>query len=352
MAGDLPSQIRRIIGEGLLSVKLIIFICLVNNGYMRYSLRQLEVFVAIGRQESVSRAAEALSLTQSATSMALAELERQFNTRLFDRHGKRLQLNERGREILPHAMALLDRAAQLEEMLAGDVTAGSLRLGATLTIGNYLATLLIGEYMRRYPGSRVQLGVYNTALVVDQVAHFKLDFGMIEGDFHHPDLEITPWVNDELVVFAAPGHPLLGRQGLTVEDLADQAWILREQGSGTRQVFDAAFRHVLPCLDVKLELEHTEAIKRAVEAGMGIGCISRLALRDAFARGSLVPLDLPGVDLQRQFNFVFHRQKFLSASINAFLAICREATRSVDRSDQIVFHGPDGHRIDFGQRSE
>jgi DNA-binding transcriptional LysR family regulator len=318
---------------------------------MRYSIRQLEVFVAIGRQESVSRAAEALSLTQSATSMALAELERQFNTRLFDRHGKRLQLSERGREILPHAMELLDRASQLEEMLDGDVAAGSLRLGATLTIGNYLATLLIGEYMRRYPGSRVQLGVHNTALVVDQVAHFKLDFGMIEGDFRHPDLEITPWVDDELVVFAAPDHPLVGKTGLTIDDLAEQAWILREQGSGTRQVFDAAFRHVLPYLDVKLELEHTEAIKRAVEAGMGIGCISRLALRDAFSRGSLVPLDVNGLDLKRQFNFVFHRQKFRSASIDAFLAICREATRDITRSDQIVFHRPDGRRIDFSKPS-
>src|SRR5690606_7950465 len=129
-------------------------------------------------------AAEALSLTQSATSMALAELERQFNTRLFDRHGKRLQLNERGRQILPQAMELIDRAAQLEAVLAGDTAIGSLRIGATLTIGNYLATLLIGNYMHRYPGSRVELGVYNTAQVVDQVAHFKLDFGMIEGDLH------------------------------------------------------------------------------------------------------------------------------------------------------------------------
>jgi len=318
---------------------------------MRYSLRQLEVFVAIGRQESVSRAAEALSLTQSATSMALAELERQFSTKLFDRHGKRLQLNERGREILPHAMELLDRANQLQEMLAGDTAVGSLRLGATLTIGNYLATLLIGDYMRRYPGSRVQLGVYNTAQVVDQVAHFNLDFGMIEGDFRHPELEITPWVDDELVVFSSPDHPISQKKDLTIDDVVNLPWILREKGSGTRQVFDAAFRHVMPYLDIKLELEHTEAIKRAVEAGMGIGCISRLALRDAFSRGSLVPLEIPSLDLRRQFNFVFHRQKFRSASINAFLSICREATATIQRADQIVLHRPDGRPIDFSQPS-
>ncbi len=314
---------------------------------MKYSLRQLEVFVAIGRQESVSRAAEALSLTQSATSMALGELEKQFNARLFDRHGKRLQLNERGRQILPQAMELLDRATQLESLLAGDGKPGSLHIGATLTVGNYLATLLIGEYMRRHPGSRAQLEVLNTARVVEHVAHFKLDFGLIEGDTQHPDLEITPWVDDELVIFAAPDHPLAGRDALTLADLQHEPWILREPGSGTRQVFDAALRHQLPHLNICLELEHTEAIKRAVESGMGIGCISRLALKDAFRRGSLVPLDIPGLDLKRQFNFVLHRQKFRTAGIEAFLDLCRSVTKGVDRSDQIVLKRPDGQPLTY-----
>jgi DNA-binding transcriptional LysR family regulator len=339
----MPSIVER----HLLSVKLIIFIRLVNNTYMRYSLRQLEVFVAIARQESVSRAAEALSLTQSATSMALGELERQFDTRLFDRHGKRLQLNERGRQILPQAMELLDRAAQVESLLAGDAGLGFLRLGATLTIGNYLATLLIGDYMHRHPGSRVQLEVHNTAVIVEKVAHFKLDFGLIEGDSQHPDLEITPWVDDELVIFAAPDHPLAARRQLVLDDVLNESWILRERGSGTRQVFDAALRHSLSDLDIRLELEHTEAIKRAVESGMGIGCISRLALKDAFRRGSLVPLEINGLDLKRRFNFVLHRQKFRTAGIEAFLALCREVTQGARRSDEIVLKRPDGRLAEY-----
>jgi DNA-binding transcriptional LysR family regulator len=314
---------------------------------MKYSLRQLEVFVAIARQESVSRASEALSLTQSATSMALAELEKQFNVRLFDRYGKRLQLNEQGRRILPQAMELLDRASQLESLLGGDSGPGSLRIGATLTIGNYLATLLIGEYMRLYPGTRIQLGVHNTAMVVEQVAHFTLDFGLIEGDCQHPELDITPWVDDELVIFAAPDHPLAGRKQLGLEDLSGEGWILRESGSGTRQVFDAALRHKLPSLNIRLELEHTEAIKRAVESGMGIGCISRLALKDAFRRGSLVPLDIEGLDLKRQFNFVLHRQKFRTAGIEAFLTLCRNATKNVKWSDEIIFKKPDGQQLEY-----
>jgi len=314
---------------------------------MKFSLRQLEVLVAIGRESSVSRAAETLSMTQSATSMALAELEKQFNTRLFDRQGKRLQLNTEGRELLPRAMELLDRARELESLLEGNAGTGSIRIGATLTIGNYLATLLIADYMRQNPTSRVELAVQNTSAIIDQVANFKLDLGLIEGDNHHPDLQITPWVADELVVFAAPDHPLAHKKKLSLEDIANENWILRERGSGTRQVFEAALRHHLAHLKVLLELEHTEAIKRTVESGLGIGCISRLALKDAFRRGSLVPLEVSGLDLRRQFNFVLHKQKFLTAGISAFLKLCREATGDVSRSDLIILRKPDGQPVEY-----
>jgi DNA-binding transcriptional LysR family regulator len=314
---------------------------------MKFSLRQIEVLVAIGRESSVSRAAEALSMTQSATSMALAELEKQFNTRLFDRQGKRLQLNTEGRELLPRAMELLDRAQELESLLECKSGAGSLRIGATLTIGNYLATLLIGDYMQQHPSSRVELAVQNTSTIIEQVAHFKLDLGLIEGDSHHPDLQIPPWVDDELVIFAAPDHPLAHKEDLNLQDLENENWILRERGSGTRQVFDAALRHQLNHLKILLELEHTEAIKRAVESGLGIGCISRLALKDAFKRGSLVPLEIAGLDLKRQFNFVLHKQKFITTGISKFLDLCRHVTQGASRSDLIVIRKPNGAPIEY-----
>jgi len=314
---------------------------------MKFSLRQIEVLVAIGRESSVSRAAETLSMTQSATSMALAELEKQFNTRLFDRQGKRLQLNTEGRELLPRAMELLDRAQELESLMEGKTGAGSLRIGATLTIGNYLATLLIGDYMQQNPGSRVELSVQNTSVIVEQVTHFKLDLGLIEGDSYHPDLLLTPWVDDELVIFAAPDHPLADKKKLKLQDLANENWILRERGSGTRQVFEAALRNQLTNLKVLLELEHTEAIKRAVESRLGIGCISRLALKDAFKRGSLVPLEIAGLDLKRQFNFVLHKQKFMTAGIHRFLELCNGVTRGVSRSDLIVLRKPDGVPVEY-----
>jgi DNA-binding transcriptional LysR family regulator len=182
---------------------------------------------------------------------------------------------------------------------------------------------------------------------VEQVAHFKLDLGLIEGDSHHPDLLITPWVDDELVIFAAPDHPFSQQKSLKLRDLASENWILRERGSGTRQVFEAAMRHQLTHLKILLELEHTEAIKRAVESGLGIGCVSRLALKDAFKRGSLVPLEIEGLDLKRQFNFVLHKQKFISTGMANFLALCRQVTQGAPRSDLIVMRKPDGTAIEY-----
>lgn len=302
---------------------------------MKYTLRQLEIFVAVARHQSVSRAAEALALSQSATSTALGELERQFDTQLFDRIGKALRLNELGRTLLPHAAQLIGHAEEIETLLARKTDFGPIQIGATLTIGNYLATLIAADFLRRHPSARVKLSVHNSATIIHQVAHYELDLGLIEGSCRHPELIVEPWVDDELVVFCAPGHPLARAGKVGVVELLEQDLILREVGSGTRETFDQALRHVGGPLKVRLELEHTEAIKRAVESGLGIGCISRLALREAFRRGSLVPLETPELDLRRQFQFVTHQRKYVTAGMREFIALCRQMTAGVARSDLI-----------------
>jgi DNA-binding transcriptional LysR family regulator len=302
---------------------------------MRYTLRQLEVFVAIAQQQSVSRAAETLSMSQSATSTALSELEKQFDCQLLDRLGKRLKLNALGFQLLPKAVALLDRGEEIEELLQGQTGIGSLEVGATLTIGNYLATLLISDFMQRYPESRVRLQVRNTASIVERIALHELDLGLIEGDCQHDDIVIQPWIEDDLTVFCSPRHPLAGEGSADVERLLREAWIMREVGSGTRRTLEHAMRHRRGRFNILLELEHTEGIKRAVESGLGIGCVSRLALRDAFRRGSLVAIATPELDLTRRFAFIWHRQKYLTTGMREFLRLCREMTAGIQRSDEI-----------------
>lgn len=302
---------------------------------MKFSLRQLEVFVAISRNESVSRAAEELPLSQSATSSALSEFERQFSLQLFDRVGKSLRLNEIGQQLMPHAVEMLNRAREIEDLLEGRSGFGPLNIGATLTIGNYLATLIVANFLQRHPSSAVRLQVHNTSTIVSKVAGYELDLGLIEGECQHADIEVQPWIADELVVFCAPEHALAKTPQASLEQLLSEAWILREPGSGTRATFDRAFEHHHARLNVRLELEHTEAIKRAVESGLGIGCISRLALKDAFQRGSLVPLHTPQFNLSRHFYFLWHKQKYQSAGMREFLSLCKSMTASAQRSDEI-----------------
>lgn len=302
---------------------------------MKFTLRQLQVFVAVARIGSVSGAATEVALSQSATSTALSEFERQFDCRLFERVGKALQINQLGLQLLPKAVELLDRANEVEALLEGRTGLGALRIGATLTIGNYLATLIVVDFLQRHPEARVQLRVHNTATIVAQVARFELDLGLIEGACRHADVIAESWVADELVVFAKPDHPLTKKRRVSLAELMRERWILREPGSGTRAIFEQALqRHGLEP-QIRLELEHTEAIKRAVESGLGLSCISRLALKEAFRRGSLAPIATPDLDLERRFQFLWHKDKYQTAALREFLAACRALTAGARRSDLI-----------------
>lgn len=301
---------------------------------MRLTLRQIEVFAAIAHSENVSRAAEALAMSQSAASSALVELERQFDCPLFDRIGKSLRLNSTGRGLLPQAEDMLARATDIEGYLAGGVLE-PLAVGATLTIGNYLATLVVAEYLRRHPASKIQLHVANTHSIVAQLNRYELDIGLIEGEANDPDLLLEPWLDDALVVFCAPHHALALLAEVSSAQLVKQKWIVRERGSGTRALFDRVIAQALPEMHIQLELEHTEAIKRAVESGLGIGCLSRLALREAFRRGSLVEIKTPQFDLSRRFYFARHRQRHVSPAEQTFLALCRETTGSALGTDTL-----------------
>jgi DNA-binding transcriptional LysR family regulator len=293
---------------------------------MRFTLRQLQVFLEVARVESVSRAATALAMSQSAVSGALGDLERQFDVQLFDRLGKRLQLSALGRSIRGRAEATLDQARELERALADRKQVGGLRIGATLTTGNYLVAPLMARFKREHPGAELTLDVANTGEIARRVANFEIDVGLVEGEVEHGSLDITPWRDDELVVFCAPDHPLGRKRGLTDDDLRAASWILREPGSGTRQTFDRAMRGLLS-LNIVLELQHTEAIKVAVQAGLGVGCVSRIALEESFRGGTLRACRVPGRDFRRQFYFLLHKQKYRGPGIQRWLELCRAQPR-------------------------
>ena len=203
---------------------------------MRYTLRQLEVFLATAKFENISRAAESLSMSQSAASSALRDLEQQFDILLFDRAGKRLNINSLGSSIQAKAEAVLEQCRDLETAFTDTGELGHLRVGATLTIGNYLAVKMIAQFRAAFPKAEVTLTVANMTTIAEQVASFDLDVGLIEGELNHSDLDIQHWRDDELVVFAAPGHPYTQLAALSDEHLLntplDRAgnWVRHQAG--------------------------------------------------------------------------------------------------------------------------
>ena len=289
---------------------------------MKFSLRQLEVFLATAHYQNISKAADSLAMSQSAASSALKELEQQFDILLFDRVGKRLQLNEQGRLIRSRTEALLEQAKELEQALLQHQDAGRINVGATLTIGNYLAVSILSDLLQEHPDAEVNLTVANTQNIMQQVLNYDLDIGMIEGEVQHAELDIIPWRTDDLCVFCSPQHPLARSKNITDADIQNHSWVLRESGSGTRQAFDRAMHGILSQIPIAIELQHTEAIKRAVSNGLGLGCLSRISVEDALERRELIELAVPQRDFERTLYFILHKKKHRSAGIQRWLNFC------------------------------
>ncbi len=290
---------------------------------LRLNLRQLEVFLATAHGGSTRAAADRIARSQSAASTSLADLEAALGVELFDRIGRRLLLNENGRALLPRAQALVEQATELQALF-NDEHAAPLRVAASFTIGEYLLPSLVSQWTQLHPKSHIHLRIGNTSEVIDAVAGFDVDVGFVEGLQTRSDLVVRPWMNDEMVILAAPGHPLAQRTA-TARQLADATWVLREHGSGTRQITDAWLLKNLNRVRVGFELGSTEAIKRVVAASDALGCLSRYALAQSVEDGHLVELRTRLPKATRQLAIVLHVEKRLSRATTEFLAHCSAA---------------------------
>ena len=290
---------------------------------MRPSLHHLDVFVAIAREGNVRAAAGRLARSQSAASMALAELEARLGQPLFDRAARRLVLNSNGRRLLPRAIALLDHAGEVEHAFSDELST-PLRLAASLTIGNHLLPPVIAHWRAAHAGAYVQLRIGNTRDVADAVLHFDVDAGFVEGNVQHEDLQLRTWMRDQMVVCAAPTHPLAGRRA-SAKLLAAADWIVREPGSGTRETVDQALLKPLGWPRPAMELGSSEAVRLAVMADAGICCLSRHTVADALAAGTLVALRCEIKPPVRDLSVVTHRDRRLAPAVQRFLAFCDEA---------------------------
>jgi DNA-binding transcriptional LysR family regulator len=288
---------------------------------IRVTLRQYEIFVAVANFGSVTEAAAALGLTQSAASMALSALERQLDQKLFDRIAKRLVLNEYGRLWYPHAIALLERASEAEMFFQREEIRANLRMSASSTVGNYILPQIITRFCEEYPGSRFDLEVSNTDRVIDLIKHFEADIGFVEGPCVDRDVLRLKWKDDELVICCSPSHPLSQKSSISLDDLRNTRWIVREKGSGTREVVERLMETYIGTVDEMVEIGGTEAIKRVLECGFGIACIPRIAISEMLEKRRLVILPVPNLPLVRPLYILIHKDKYKTRGMINFLKI-------------------------------
>ena len=269
---------------------------------MNITLKQLLIFVTTARLMRISSAADELYLTQSAASQSLKEFENNLGYQVFNRLGRRLMLNDNGREILPKAVHMLELQKQLQQPITNELQ-GHLNVAASVTTGSYLLPKILADFVKLHPKVSPTLVIGNSDEVITRLTEGQAHIGFIEAPTTHQFLSIQPWRQDCLVAFCTPDNPLIRQGKLSINAMSAQHWILREQGSGTRAVFVNAMQQQGGIVNSSLNLSRQEAIKEAVRAKLGLGVLSALAIKQELELGLFVELPTP-LNLNRQLSVV------------------------------------------------
>ena len=301
----------------------------------KITLKQLSVFVSIYQTGSTSRASEALHLSQSAVSSALTELESRLQMPLFERVGRRLNQHPNAHPIYIQAQAILGQALTLEHYHKHQ--AGQIHIGASTTIGNYVLPPLLAKLYAALPDAHIDMYIANTQEVVSEVEQLNIDIALVEGMPRPADMKVIEqraWRTDTLIVFAKRDSQWLKDVAeyndadkcyeLSIEQLAKLPLLVREAGSGTRQIIDEQLLKHLPDAEIVMAIQQSEAIKHMVNADIGLGCLSQHVIQAELTAGALVQVTVAGIDLSRTWWLVWHKARHQSPIWQSFIDILTE----------------------------
>ena len=292
---------------------------------MSLNLHHLRVFAAVAEQRGFSRAAAALRLSQPAVSKAVRQLERQVGVPLVERAGRASRLTAAGEQLAARARELFGVEAAAEEELRAlrGLEVGNLRVGASTTIATYMLPPILARFHEAHPAIVLRVVSANTRAITRSLLERRLDIALVEGPVEHPRIETRRWRSDELVVIAPPGHRLVSHRRVSVHELASERFVVREEGSGTREVAERALaKHGVNPV-VALQLGSTEAVKQAVAAGLGVAIVSRYAAADQLALGRIALVRLRDVELGRTLAELRLEGRMPSAPAAAFVEFLR-----------------------------
>ena len=302
---------------------------------MALNLHHLRLFAAVVEHGGFSKAARALNLSQPAISKSLTELEKQLHVTLLDRSGRSLVLTEPGRTLYARAAELfgVERVAERELRELRGLKRGALRVAASTTIATYILPTYLGRFRTRHPNVRIRATNANTRTVLRLLLEFRVDVALVEGPVSHSRVEVVPWREDELVVIAHPEHPLLQRDRVSPHDLAAELFLVRERGSGTREVSERALALHGVRFSNTMRVGGTEAMKHAVAAGLGLAIVSRAAASDQLALHRVAVLDVEGLGIRRTFTQLKLRDRPTSGAARELEALLAEMPEEKTPSD-------------------
>jgi DNA-binding transcriptional LysR family regulator len=286
---------------------------------MHLTLRQLKVFECVARHLNYTRAAAELHLTQPAVSMQVKQLEDSLGVALFEQLGKRIHLTEAGQEVVTYARSVTQQLDELEAVLnrIKGLGGGRLRISVATT-ANYFIPILLGAFSRRYPDVTVTLDVTNRETLLKQLAENTVDLVIMGKPPAEADVEAEPFMDNPLVVVAPPEHPLADQHAIPLTRLQEETFLVRESGSGTRIAMERFFNERGMRLKTGMEVGSNEAIKQSVQAGLGLGLLSRATIEQELALKRLVVLDVSEFPIMRHWYVVHRKGKRLSAAADAF----------------------------------
>lgn len=296
---------------------------------MALNFHQLHIFHTVAEKGSFSAAAAAMHMTQPAVTMQVQALEEHFGTKLLNRSTKKIELTESGRMLIPFARRSIELMRETDTEMARFThkLEGRLQFGASNTIGEYVLPPLLVPFGRQHPDIAISLKVMNTTQILDEIARHTLNFGLVEAPVVHPDIISESVMQDELRLIVPAGHALADRTSITLEEASAHPFVLREEGSGTRQVMEEEWKAkgIDPrSLQTVMELGSTGAVKSAVEAGLGVTMLSPSSVKHELALGLLHAVPIADASFKRQFYSIRLKSTLLPIAAVAFLNFLRE----------------------------
>jgi len=291
---------------------------------MSITLKQLQLFICITQEKTITAAAKKMFLSKPAVSMSLSELEKQLGHPLFERKNNRLIINDFGKQLLPLADEQIERSKLIATLFTeSEQLNGQLLIGASNTLGNHLLPFLLSDFRKRFNQHNQSLLIDNSQVICEKIKEYELDIGLVEANLFDDQLCAVKWLKDEMVIVCNTDHPLTAKKYLNIEDLEDQQWILREQGSGTRAFFLNQIGRKLSQYHISLALKSTEAIINSTSAGLGLSCISKVAARHALADKRLQQLTL-NIDMHRDYWLIWHKDRYQSPLLKTFIDFSKQ----------------------------